>query len=112
MKIQPMVDRHDGPTTGYAFWCPGCKEHHSFRTQGLSQSDADERPYLLNRDGSFPPVWGFDGNMELPTFEPSLLYATKHPRCHLFVQAGKIVYCSDCEHELAGQTVDMEDLKR
>lgn len=112
MKIQPIVDYHDGPITGYAFWCPGCKEHHSYRTQVLSQAVADEHPHLLNRDGTFPPTWEFDSNLEFPTFSPSLLYATKQPRCHLFVQAGKIIYCSDCDHELAGQTVEMKELDR
>lgn len=35
---------------GFAFYCPGCKCHHYF----------DSR-------------WDFDGNMDAPTFSPSLL---------------------------------------
>lgn len=100
----------------FAFKCPGCKNKH----------------YILI-DGS--RGWRFDGNMEAPTITPSLLetrghYVTgqKQPpdcyicnredakeedytcgRCHLFVKAGKIEFCSDSTHALAGKTVDMPD---
>ena len=86
----------DGKTPdgfSYHFWCPGCNELHVFN---------------VGRERR--PVWNFDGNMECPTFSPSLLYPEKQVRCHLFVQAGKIVYCSDCGHSLAGKTVDLPDL--
>jgi hypothetical protein len=29
--------------------------------------------------------------------------------CHFFVRAGKLDYCSDSTHALAGQVVDMPD---
>ncbi len=46
----------------YVFWCPGCDCHHIFNT-------------LRQRR----PVWTFDGDMERPTFSPSLLYPDKTP---------------------------------
>jgi hypothetical protein len=90
----------------YYFYCPGCKRGHGF----------DSR-------------WSFNRNLERPTFQPSLLVrgveqitdeeaerilAGEHikPRpfvCHSFVTDGKIHFLNDCTHELAGQTVKMED---
>ena len=75
----------------YMFYCPGCQEYHAYRV----------------------PDWTFNGNMDRPTFTPSLLHSGKdYPgnQCYLFVTDGKIHYCSDCDHSLAGQTVDMVDM--
>lgn len=131
---------NDEKSVNYLVWCPGCKSAHRFTTQ--------------NPDG---PTWDFDGNMERPTFSPSLLcyytahlcesehepqpcvdpskcgesahlviegsegervlaHNTPHTRepawgnCHSFLRDGKWQFLSDCAHELAGQTVDMEPL--
>ena len=95
MKLKPVTGTaHE--LLGYTFWCPGCDHSHVFWTAGNL-------------------VWSFDGNLEQPTFSPSLLNTCDpHPdpkqrRCHLFLQAGKIVYCADCAHDLAGRTVPLED---
>ena len=32
-------------------------------------------------------------------------------RCHSFVTDGRIQFLSDCTHALAGQTVDLPDIK-
>jgi hypothetical protein len=79
-------------TEGYAYWCPGCKSSHWIPV----------------------PRWTFNGSMERPTFSPSVRHyipAGQHgPErtfCHYFIRDGKIEYCGDCEHELAGKTVDM-----
>src|ERR1043165_59173 len=70
------------------FYCPGCNDAHAI-------------------DSS----WEFDGNLEEPTINPSILV---HPsdngyikRCHSFVRNGKIEFLGDCEHTLAGQTVEL-----
>ncbi len=61
------------------------------------------------------PVWTFNDDMDRPTFSPSLLCrwteGEEHTpkRCHLFVRDGRIEFCGDCTHELAGKTVEMED---
>ena len=73
---------------GYAFYCAGCKTHH----------------YVTDK-------WEFNGDYDKPTFSPSLLCKGSHPVCHSFIKAGKIEYLSDCEHEFAGQTLDMEDIE-
>lgn len=78
----------------YLFFCPGCQRTHSYDV------------------GNTKPSWNFNGNLELPTFTPSLLCNQHYPssRCHLHITNGKIIYCNDCHHELKGQTVDMVDL--
>lgn len=69
-------------------YCPGCKQLHPFP----------------------PDRWTYNGNEESPTFSPSMLINKDHPnRCHSFVTDGKIIFLSDCYHELAGQTVELED---
>lgn len=74
------------------FFCPGCQSLHAFVT---------------NREQS--PCWSFDGNMEAPTFNPSLLVQGTI-RCHLFLHNGKIEFCGDSEHDLKNKSVDMVDL--
>lgn len=52
-------------------YCQGCDMMHRFT---IAVYNGFER-----RPGEPPPVWGFDGNMESPTFTPSLLcYYTVH----------------------------------
>ena len=82
-KVEQLKDDY------YIFWCPGCEGYHGYRTD--------------------PGMWKFNGDLERPTFTPSLLnYANEaSPRCHLFVTDGMIRYCSDSDHALAGKTVEM-----
>jgi len=89
---------------GYNFFCPACDKLHHYRLNRLPGDDEQ-------------PIWSFDGNMERPTFTPSLLlYRIKtgvderKTLCHLFVTAGEIDYCGDCPHEYAGRRVPMVDL--
>ena len=91
--VSPYMERSNTGT--YYFKCPGCKYLHPFHT------DASAHP-----NGS---TWQFNGNVDKPTFTPSLLVNDHYPpsRCHLFLTDGKIQFLSDCHHELAGQTVDM-----
>jgi hypothetical protein len=105
-----------------AFYCPGCKEYHA-----------------VHVDRQEHPVWSFNGDYEKPTFTPSILVKSGHYAshaksddcwcnfkerfldegeppfkcgiCHTFVTDGKIQYLSDCTHELAGQTIEMNGLK-
>lgn len=102
---------------GLTFWCPGCDEPHNVNAIG----------------------WNWDGNVERPTFSPSILirsghyarhfnpandvcwctYNREHPEdaapftcrvCHSFVKEGRVQFLGDCTHALAGQTVDLPDL--
>ena len=61
----------------------------------------------------------WNGDRDTPTFCPSICWSTvksdgnwclnKYVN-HLFIERGKIIYCKDCTHEMAGQTVDMLDI--
>jgi hypothetical protein len=75
--------------TKYLFWCRGCGCHHS---------------YDVRNDGN-RPSWTFNGDLERPTFAPSLFYPDRV--CHLFLVNGEIQYLGDCTHHLAGQTVPL-----
>ena len=101
---------------GFSFYCPGCANYHVFYTKPHKGGKYKDGKWTA-ADG---PVWKFDGNMESPTFTPSLLiYEGRHPdgelghpRCHLFVRQGKIQFLGDCGHKLKGQTVDMIDVEQ
>lgn len=94
------------------YWCQGCDE-----------------PHRINSG------WSFDGNVDAPTFHPSVLvtsghyapgwtgpqcwctYNVDHPdcdfecsRCHTFIRGGMVEFLSDCTHALAGQTLPLPDL--
>lgn len=71
----------------YIFTCPGCEREHNITSE----------------------IHTFNGNFEKPTLTPSVLFVNK-PRCHSFVKDGKIQFLSDCEHALAGQTVDLPEI--
>ena len=90
MKLQRYEPKRGG--VSYMFWCPGCETHHS---------------YDVREDGG-RPNWRFNGDMERPTFTPSLHYPDRV--CHLFLTDGRIQFLGDCTHKLAGQTVDLPEL--
>lgn len=102
-----------------AFFCPGCTHTHVLSISGPGA------------------VWGWDRNVERPTFTPSVLIQSGHhiPSqagkrcwcdanrerqeqgrepygftcgvCHSFVVDGHIQFLSDSTHRLAGQTVPL-----
>jgi len=78
------------------FYCEGCNDAHWFRIRGPQ------------------PVWGFNGNLNCPSFSPSLRirYGTgdREKCCHLILKDGIINYCGDCSHDLKGKPVKMVDL--
>ena len=90
-KVHPL-HKQNGDLGGHVFYCPGCKSSHVFDLR-----------------------WTFNGSLEKPNFTPSLLVngtEPRHPtlpRCHSFVTDGMIQFLGDCEHELAGQTVEIPD---
>jgi len=73
------------PNQRWLIFCPACKYAHP----------------IDNR-------WHFNGDLDKPTFSPSLLVHAQYV-CHSFVTDGNIQFLSDCTHELAGQTVELED---
>ena len=98
------ISSPDGVLRGFSLYCPGCTNYHVIYTEPWSRAN-----------GEPGPVWEFNGDLERPTFSPSLLVyegkrvdgSVSHPRCHTFIREGRIQFLSDCGHALAGQTVDM-----
>lgn len=84
-----------GDPGGTIIHCPACKYGHLF----------DAR-------------WKFNGDFEKPTFTPSMLVFPDAEfnkkfnciRCHSFVTDGKIQFLADCDHSMAGQTVELPDV--
>lgn len=99
-KLTPKLWRRrmkDGSGAYYMHWCPGCKHAHTYPVGSRSA-----------------PNWNFDGNIEAPSFTPSMLIFRpahndgefNHPQesiCHYYLTAGVINYQNDCRHELAGK---------
>lgn len=81
---------------GYVHWCPGCA--------GLVGRSPRHAIYVDAPNPLTGARWTFDGNLEAPTFAPSINVVGQ---CHYFVQAGRIAYCGDSQHAVAGQTVPM-----
>lgn len=117
LLVRQTTNGATGEKIGRSAWlqCPGCNHLHRF--------------ILSNDDGTIPsgPVWEWDGDLEQPTFSPSLLCigvtfytAERDPdghrvvagsgNCHSFVRAGRWEFLSDSGHHLAGQTVDLVPL--
>ena len=112
-KSDPRMEAH----CDFLFWCPVCKCGHGIWTKQRNGMGA---------------VWSFNGDMEKPTFQPSLLITQDlwtHPVtpenlkeweakpwhqekvrhvCHSYIVNGTIQYLGDCTHEFAGRTIPME----
>lgn len=71
----------------YAFWCPGCDIAHGFQV----------------------PDWTFNGDLNSPTVGGSVKVLSAKPACHSYIENGKIRFLADCDHALAGKTVDLPD---
>lgn len=102
------LDRHYWPRGGYGHWCPGCNAGHEI--------NVDEPNHCGAR-------WSFDGNVQRPTFSPSINLKINTPDmgkhyqpdvastvCHYFIRDGRIEFLSDCTHHLRGTTVDLPEL--
>lgn len=95
--------------TGISFLCPGCGDTHSIPVN---------------------PGWGWNESLTSPTVNPSINvqvghyaphwkegdecwcgkdYDFKCYRCHSTIADGRIFFCPDSTHALAGQTVDLPE---
>jgi hypothetical protein len=77
----------------YLYFCPGCGYEHAFSLK--SESGNHE----------------FNMNLDKPTVSPSLLQNFVPGKlCHSYIIEGKIKYLNDCQHSLAGQTVELPEI--
>lgn len=118
MGLRGVLRTVEGDRVG--FYCAGCKEIHIIPVTP-QQNEAS---------------WGFDGDYDKPTFNPSVLIRTGHyalrsfkpgdscwctynaenPNdpapftctvCHTIITHGMVHYLADCTHALAGQTLPL-----
>jgi hypothetical protein len=89
----------------FLHWCQGCKCGHVYPTKRING-----------------PNWAFNGNVESPSFTPSMLIFMP-PRkrqdgsmtgqktiCHYYLTDGKLAFCGDSPHEFSGKTVSLEPI--
>jgi hypothetical protein len=96
MKLHPIS--REGRTVGYMISCPGCRGHHALWVEP-------------HRPGAY--AWQFNGNPESPTFHPSFKVTWTEPSgpkvCHFHVREGRIDFCQDSTHAMAGKSAPLED---
>jgi hypothetical protein len=106
-KLRGMVN-DAGAVIGYMFMCPGCKRDHAVHIAEKNSCGAQ---------------WSFNGNMEMPTFSPSLVQRIgpwpdgsmqdgknvggTTDVCHLILTDEICQFQTDCTHELAGKSVTL-----
>jgi hypothetical protein len=103
MKVKPFIksaNSYGYVEPDFIFFCPGCKCDHGVWTTQRNRLNA---------------IWSFNGNLERPTFSPSLLITLEYGEdgrkeiCHSFIRDGQIQFLSDCTHDLKGKTVAIPD---
>lgn len=90
MSARADLDDHGDGRKSLRFGCPACECSHVVPVG--------------------PGGWKWNGDLDLPTLHPSvkcLCPGGPVEVCHSFVRAGRIAYCGDSTHALAGQTVDL-----
>ena len=86
----------DGYKTGAGFshWCPGCESMHGF---------AVSEPF------SNGARWSFDGNLDKPTFTPSMNIGDNW--CHYHLTKGMLIFTAGNKgHGLSGRTIPLPEL--
>lgn len=127
---QAVTLAHTTDSGRILWWCPGCKCAHAVPVKQLEQPRGSEP------SGTMPAAgWDWNGSLDAPTLSPSVLVYSRQtlidpdlpwgdgpgqltapenkrmtPQCHTFIREGRIEFLPDCTHDLAGQTVPMDDL--
>lgn len=110
MQKAILSEIHHGQTDELLYkvvwvWCPGCDEIHQF----VVEHGSDRKV----------PVWNWDGDLECPTFSPSMLVTwtisdsnskIESKVCHSFLKDGIWDFLSDSTHMLAGTKASMVEL--
>lgn len=99
-QLSPVLLR----LAGYVMvlYCPGCEICHHIH---------------VDKPGDNGASWGWDKNVEKPTFTPSILVRynfsldeANNVVCHSFIRNGRWEFLGDCTHALKNQTVDMVEI--
>jgi hypothetical protein len=93
------------PSQGYVACAVEEATHLKFNFPGPTE-------YLIlpvSRDGG--KGWQWNGSLESPTLQPSILSRSTSFQCHSYITDGKVQFLGDCSHDLKGQTVDLLDVE-
>lgn len=99
--VQRQVHGSTGEDLGDVLYvqCPGCKSLHG---------------PCIRRGVNERPVWEWNGDLEHPTLNPSILVTyggrSQDMRCHSYLRDGVWEFLSDSTHDLAGQHVPLPPL--
>lgn len=109
-------------TTGFIWWCPGCKVTHSINVGGTTgpqwtwNNDADRptfRPSVdakgIRQDMSADEEAAYDRDCKTLSHDQLLAHPVYGIHCHTFITDGQIQFLGDCTHNLANQTVDLPE---
>ena len=94
-KLSKILAKSNG---NIFFECPGC---------GV--------PHGINCGQGTGPAWSWDGDVNEPTFSPSILVSftrgveRENVVCHSFVVDGEIRFLNDCTHHLSGKIVNIPE---
>jgi hypothetical protein len=114
--------------------CPGCGHDHFLNIDPTRVHITYDKETKAEISRVPHPCWDFNGDMERPTFNPSLLVrtgihipGTDHQKnvnpedwsdyvassiiCHSFIRDGQIQLLGDCTHENAGKTMDLLEVR-
>lgn len=126
-KAKIVVDS-EGCFYGIRISCPGCSPAAHVLPVDWTPDGYERSPDQTKES------WGFNGDLERPTFSPSILSKwiwgsppvtqanleewkrapweqcqVEHV-CHSYITDGRIEFLNDCTHGLAGQTVSLPDI--
>lgn len=81
----------------YRIYCEGCRHHHIINTLERNSNNA---------------IWEFNGDLNRPTFIPSIhIKAGGISICHFRITDGIIKYEPDCEHDLKEQRRQLTEIQ-
>ncbi len=99
-KTVEITDKETNLGTGeYLIDCIACKCSHSLATKAPNVDNAQ---------------WSFNGDLDSPTFHPSLVVKIRPAdgslkKCHSIIKNGKMEYLMDSTHDLSGHIVDLPE---
>ncbi|HLH94977.1 MAG TPA: hypothetical protein VKW08_07655 [Xanthobacteraceae bacterium] len=117
-QVSAKLRRAEG---AFMWWCPACNEMHPLPDGWTFNGDVNAPTFSpsfkhegaqIEKDAS----GNWTGRWLTETGEAKTVFAsTDKPKrycCHYIVAAGRVAYCGDCTHAMAGRTIAMPDLPR
>jgi len=111
-----QVNDHGVHYEALMFVCPGCATPYTM-LDGTEHTPSGLHMLPVNSIAK-TPQWDWDGNLEVPTLNPSILtriqpyddQSAPLGVCHSYLRAGVFEFLGDCTHQFAGQHVPMPHL--